>query len=139
VPIYVPTTVPYKVLDIGRAVRLLQQQNAHESSQFATGAAQPMPAAVSANGVQGANDVEHVAPAQLLTDEDVEDFSRRLRQLAAAPTFSGAAMAHTIDKIHDRARFCCFDRTAVAYRCQHGTAFARHGTAFARPSRTWLP
>ena len=110
VPLYVPTSVPYKVLDIGRAVRLLQQHAARSSQPLP---AQGMAANAAPSGASGTappsaaaavNDdaLPAVAPAQLLAEQDIDDFGQRLSALAAAPTFSGAAMAHAINLIHDK-------------------------------------
>jgi hypothetical protein len=93
VPLYMPASAPYKILDIGRAVRLLQQPSsstAHLQQPSASGDTPEV-----GTGVEG----QH---SDLLTQKDIAEFSEQLRRLAAAPSFNGASLARTVDQIHDK-------------------------------------
>ena len=98
-----------KVLDIGRAVRLLQHQaGTHPTADRASRNPLSAKAPLEGTAVLAAA----AQPRELLSREVTEDFAAELRTLAAAPTFNGAAMAHTVDRIHDRVRLlagCCYD------------------------------
>ena len=101
VPTYVPDSAPPKILTIGRAMNLFRHHDrvAHRGRAPVDTGGRP-----SSRG--GATDVATGAARSevLITDEDLKGISQQLSRVASAPVFSGAAVAHAIDVIHDKVR-----------------------------------
>lgn len=93
VPTYMPDSAPPKILTIGRAMNLFRHHDrvASRGGLRAAGPAENGPASTAASDV-------------LITNDDLKGISQQLSRVASAPVFSGAAVAHAIDSIHEKVR-----------------------------------
>lgn len=120
VPKYIPQSCPSKILDIGRAVRLLRH------NPFDSGAApssrqprwswaprDPARAAAADRSGQGDGGDAFLRRAVVPPDEavlapgEITELTAELQKLAAAPVFSGIVFEGTIDRLHEKVRQRC--------------------------------
>ena len=111
-PKYIPKSCPSKILDIGRAVRLLRNHptSSHVPARSPVrrqGNDRPWPD----GGDRGRGPdmpeswVQEADGQAVLAAAEVTDLTAELQKLAAAPVFSGIAFEGAIDRLHEKVPF----------------------------------